>query len=186
MGSGLGLSMVYGLMKQSQGHARILSRPTKGTTVRLYIPRTTLAPAESTASLRSDVALGQGQHILMVEDDPDLSQLVRRELASLGYRVTAVADAAKALEVLAQAADVELLFTDIIMPGDRNGYTLAREALHLYPKLKILLTSGYSGEALSAKDRADADLRLLGKPYRIRDLAEAIHSTLVGQSDENI
>jgi DNA-binding LytR/AlgR family response regulator len=81
---------------------------------------------------------------------------------------------------------VELLFTDIIMPGDRNGYTLAREALHLYPKLKILLTSGYSGEALSAKDRADADLRLLGKPYRIRDLAEAIHSTLVGQSDENI
>ena len=186
MGSGLGLSMVYGLMKQSQGHARILSRPTKGTTVRLYIPRTPLAPAESTASLRSDVALGQGQHILMAEDDPDLSLLVRRELASLGYRVTAVANAAKALEVLAQAPDVELLFTDIIMPGDRNGYTLAREALQLYPKLKILLTSGYSGEALSAKERADADLRLLGKPYRIRDLAEAIHSTLVGQSDENI
>lgn len=186
MGSGLGLSMVYGLMKQSQGQARILSRPAKGTTVQLYIPRTIIAPAESMASLRSEVAQGQGQHILVAEDDPDLSRLVRRELASLGYRVTAVENAAKALEVLAQAPDVELLFSDIFMPGEMNGRSLARDALKLYPKLKILLTSGYSGNAVAHSERTNPEIKLLSKPYRIRDLAEAIHIALAGQSEENM
>ena len=186
MGSGLGLSMVYGLMKQSKGHARILSRPTKGTTVQLYIPRTVIALADSAASPQGGIALGKGQHILMAEDDPDLSRLVRGELASLGYRVTAVENADKALEVLAQAPDVELLFSDIIMPGTMNGRSLAREARTVYPKLRVLLTSGYAGEASSAQDQAEPEIRILGKPYRVRDLAEAIHTALAGQSDENM
>jgi CheY-like chemotaxis protein len=186
MGSGLGLSMVYGLMKQSKGHARILSRPSKGTTVQLYIPRTIIAPADSTASPQGEVALGKGQHILMAEDDHDLSRLVRGELASLGYRVTAVENAAMALEVLAQAPDVDLLFSDIIMPGTMNGRSLAREALRLYPKIRVLLTSGYSGESQSTQDATSQEIRILSKPYRLRDLAEAIHTALAVQSDENI
>lgn len=186
MGSGLGLSMVYGLMKQSRGHARILSRPAKGTTVQLYIPRTEIAPADSAGSLKGNVALGKGQHILMAEDDPDLSRLVRGELESLGYRVTAVDNAAKALEVLAQVPDVDLLFSDIIMPGTMNGRSLAREAQKTYPKLRVLLTSGYAGEPPLAQDRTQPEIRILSKPYRIRDLAEAVQTALAGQSDENI
>jgi signal transduction histidine kinase/CheY-like chemotaxis protein len=186
MGSGLGLSMVYGLMKQSKGHARIQSRPAKGTTVQLYIPQTEIAPADSAVVPQGDVALGTGQHILMAEDDPDLSRLVRGELSSLGYRVTAVEDAAKALEVLAQVPDVQLLFSDIIMPGTMNGLSLARESQRTYPKLRVLLTSGYSGESPSAQDRTQPEIRILSKPYRIRDLAEAVHTALSGQSDENI
>jgi CheY-like chemotaxis protein len=177
-GSGLGLSMVYGLMKQSRGHARILSRPGHGATLRLYLPRTLDLPDDPCADLRLDAAPGHGEHILMAEDDADLRLLVRGQLASLGYRVTAVANADEALQALSHEGDIRLLFTDIMMPGQRNGHALAREARRLYPDLKIVLTSGYAPENAGADGRANPELALLQKPYRMRDLAETIHTAL--------
>ncbi|MGM0560738.1 MAG: PAS domain S-box protein [Pseudomonadota bacterium] len=177
-GSGLGLSMVYGFMKQSGGHVRIYSEVGQGTTVRLYFPQAEgAAPGESPDQIHKERRGGQ-EHILVVEDD----ELVRKHLVGLlgelNYRVTDSGDAASALDILKQHEDIDLLFTDVIMPGAMNGPDLAREANALRPDLKVLYTSGYTENAVMQDGRLEPNVHLLSKPYRRQELALKLREVL--------
>jgi len=176
-GTGLGLSMVFGFIKQSGGHIAVVSEEGRGTTIRLYLPpdsdRTIDAAAPSDTI---DPALsGRGECVLLVEDDPYLRRVTRRQLTELGYRVIEAESAAAALDILAGTAGIDLLFSDVVMPGGMSGVELARAAQLRWPKLKILLTSGYPEMLV---DAPTADVRVLAKPYRNEALARAIHEAL--------
>jgi signal transduction histidine kinase/ActR/RegA family two-component response regulator len=180
-GSGLGLSMVYGFVKQSHGHIKIYSEEGHGTTVRIYLPQATGAaqPAElaSAASIE-----GGDETILIVEDDDLVRTFVIGQIQSLGYRTLAAVNAKEALAVIDGLDEIDLLFTDMIMPGSMNGRQLADEALRRRPALKILFTSGYSNEAIIHHGHLDPGVLLLAKPYRKSDLAQMIRSALVAGS----
>ncbi|HEV8389384.1 MAG TPA: PAS domain-containing protein [Dongiaceae bacterium] len=178
-GTGLGLSMVYGFVKQSGGHIKIYSEVGHGTTVKIYLPR---AGIGATAKVRVDAteatpAIGS-EVILMVEDNKDLRTVTVKQLADLGYRTLEADSAKSALQMLATHPEIDLLFTDIIMPGGMTGTELAREARRLYPKLKILLTSGYTARAMANGFHDIEGLELLNKPFRKRDLAQRLRSVL--------
>ncbi|MDT8322294.1 MAG: ATP-binding protein, partial [Xanthomonadales bacterium] len=177
-GSGLGLSMIYGFVKQSGGHAKIYSEIGEGTTVRLYFPRShhTAAITGPTAEMPEQV-LGH-QHILVVEDDDAVRQNLIRQLTSLGYHVSATADGPSALEALGDHKDIALLFTDVVLPGGMNGRELADAATATNPKLKILFTSGYSENAIVHHGRLMPGTHLLSKPYRLRELAIKVNKVL--------
>ncbi|MEZ5830659.1 MAG: PAS domain-containing protein [Dongiaceae bacterium] len=178
-GTGLGLSMVYGFVKQSGGHIKIYSELGHGTTVKIYLPR---AGGLATGRTRPDagepdLSAGSGL-VLMVEDNKDLRTVTVKQLADLGYRTLEAENAKAALELLARHPEIDLLFTDIIMPGGMTGTELAREARRLYPKLKILLTSGYTARAMANGFHDIEGLELLNKPFRKRDLAHKLRSVL--------
>ncbi|WP_022729813.1 PAS domain S-box protein [Fodinicurvata sediminis] len=177
-GSGLGLSMVYGFMKQSGGHARIYSEVGQGTTVRLYFPQAQGAVPDENPEQAGRERPGGREHILVVEDD----ELVRKHLvgllSELNYRVTDSSDAASALQILKQQEDIDLLFTDVIMPGGMNGPDLAREASDHYPDLKVLFTSGYTENTFLQDGRLESGVHLLSKPYRRQELAEKLREVL--------
>jgi len=176
-GTGLGLSMVFGFIKQSGGHINVYSEEGVGTTFRLYLPRTG-AGAESQAEETpfSEVRKG-GETVLAVEDDDRLRRVVVRQLTELGYRVLEAENAKKALEVL-QAEKVHLLFTDVVMPGGMSGHELAIELLECRPEIKILLTSGFSEANVNGNGHAKLNLPLLSKPYRKDDLARVLRQIL--------
>jgi PAS domain S-box-containing protein len=176
-GTGLGLSMVYGFVKQSGGHIKIYSEVGHGTTVKIYLPRAAAGPAQARAAAAADVATGS-ETILMVEDNTDLRTVAVKQLADLGYRTLEADNAKAALALLAAHPEIDLLFTDIIMPGGLTGTELAREARRLYPKLKILLTSGYTARAMANGFHDIEGLELLNKPFRKRDLAQKLRSVL--------
>jgi CheY-like chemotaxis protein len=180
-GSGLGLSMVYGFIKQSGGHARLYSEPGHGTVVRLYLPRADAG--EGAAALREPEAmLPHGhEHVLLVEDDPMVREHATGLLRGLGYRVTAAEDGQSALERLRRAADVELLFTDIVMPGGMNGAELAEVATTMRPHLRVLYASGYTDSTIIHGGRLDRGVHLLNKPYRRQDLALKVRQALDDQ-----
>ncbi len=178
-GTGLGLSMVYGFVKQSGGHIKIYSEVGHGTSVKLYLPR-----AEHSADVRERAepigpapAIGR-ELVLMVEDNKDLRAVTVKQLSDLGYRTIEAENAKAALAVLAAHPEIDLLFTDIIMPGGMTGTELAREARRLYPKLKILLTSGYTARAMANGFHDIEGLELLNKPFRKRDLAQKLRQVL--------
>ncbi len=174
-GTGLGLSMVFGFVKQSGGHINVYSEPGVGTIFRLYLPRDgqDAASPEEAASPEAESA-GEGETILIVEDNPGMRRIVRRQLAELGYRVVEADGAAAALEILAREK-VALLFSDIVMPGGMNGIALAERAISAWPAIKIILTSGFPDAHLG--DQV-ANIRLLSKPYRRADLAQAVREAL--------
>lgn len=176
-GSGLGLSMVYGFVKQSGGHARLYSEPGVGTTVKLYFPRAWAqeVPMETPAH---EVSQGGTEHILVVEDDTLVRQNLIGQLRGLGYRVTSAASAAQALEVLRTAPDIDLLFTDVIMPGGMNGAQLAASARDLRPGIKVLYTSGYTENTIVHQGRLDPGVHLLSKPYRRQEMAQKVRQVL--------
>jgi signal transduction histidine kinase/CheY-like chemotaxis protein len=175
-GSGLGLSQVYGFVKQSGGHVIIESAPEQGTSVQLYMPCAAIAAEHSLASPIERVApVAPAATVLVVEDDEAVRETAKDALASLGYRALTAADAADALTILRRDEPIDLLFTDIVMPGQMNGVELAREARQLRGDLKVLLTSGY---AALAENRADDGFAVLGKPYRQSQLAERIAGML--------
>jgi CheY-like chemotaxis protein len=179
-GSGLGLSMVYGFMKQSGGHIAIYSEVGLGTTVRLYLPAHDPAIAAA-ASAESAVAgeLPRGQEtVLVAEDDAFVRAFVVGALEELGYRVIAAKDGHEALALLARDLVADLLFTDIVMPGGMNGWELAEHARRTVPTLKVLFTSGYALETLAARGRIDADTPILNKPFRKIDLARRLREVL--------
>ncbi|PWG65888.1 hypothetical protein DEM34_00480 [Spiribacter halobius] len=176
-GSGLGLSMVYGFVKQSGGHAKIYSEPDQGTTVKLYFPRVN-AKAAAEAPPEVEIVAGGHEHILVVEDDDLVREYLSGQLVSLGYRVTSSASGPEALEQLRARDDVDLLLTDVVMPGGMNGRELADQALVLRPGLKVLFTSGYTENAIVHQGRLDPGVQLLGKPYRRQDLAERVRQVL--------
>jgi len=178
-GSGLGLSMVYGFVKQSGGHARIYSEAGHGTTVKLYLPRAAGGGAAEESRPAASAPAGN-ETILMVEDDELVRAFVAGELKALGYVVLAAADGRAALATLGGDARVDLLFTDVVMPGGLSGPQLAAEARRLRPGLKILYTSGYTENAIVHHGRLDAGVRLLSKPYRRHDLARVLREVLGG------
>lgn len=180
-GTGLGLSMVFGFVRQSGGHVAAESIVGVGTTFRLYLPLgssafddATLAPALP----ESEARVAPTETILVVEDNATIRSLVAAQLTALDYRVLEAEDATAALEELTQA-DVDLLFTDVVMPGTMNGKQLATEAQGLFPKLKVLFTSGFAGSAsFSDGVKLDANDALLKKPYRKAELAQAVRCAL--------
>jgi PAS domain S-box-containing protein len=180
-GSGLGLSMVYGFMKQSNGHVSIYSEVGLGTTVRLYLPAHSTMPADvAVANTGAEGEPPRGQEtVLVTEDDPFVRAYVVSSLEELGYRVIAAQDAREALTHLTQGdAEVDLLFTDIVMPGGMNGWELAERAQQIQPGLKLLFTSGYALETLVARGRIHPDTAILNKPYRRPELARRLREVL--------
>ena len=175
-GTGLGLSMVYGLMKQLDGHARLYSEVGRGTRVSLFFPR-----EQGAATARSVVAdqtlhTANGEVVLVVEDDPDVRLVTVSRLEGLGYRVKISGDAPSALDLLARESDVELALVDVVMPGGMDGHALADEINLRHPHVKVILTSGYSPRM--AKTGAKTDRPFLPKPSTRMELARAIHHTL--------
>jgi CheY-like chemotaxis protein len=174
-GSGLGLSMVYGFIKQSNGHVTIYSEPGLGTTVRLYLPESKESgsrPAEERTQ-EAEVPSGSGT-ILVVEDDLFVRGYAVGILEGLGYRVLTAVDGRDALAKLNQGIRVDLLFSDVVMPGGINGWDLAAQARQQRPGLKVLLTSGYSLETLASRCNHGSELVVLDKPYRKADLARRL------------
>ena len=170
-GCGLGLSMVYGFVKQSGGHLKIDSALGTGTTVRLYLPRAEAA-ATAESPPRRDAALAYiGRTILVVEDDAVVRSMTVIRLTELGHRVLEAHNAAAALDILRDDTAVDLLFTDVVMPGGMSGLDLARHALELRPALKVLFATGY---ASSFNSTGAVPGEVLQKPYRDEDLSQAL------------
>jgi signal transduction histidine kinase len=176
-GSGLGLSMVYGFVKQSNGHIKIYSEEGHGTTVRIYLPQA-MGLAQPGELPRISSVEGGHETILVVEDDNLVRTFVVGQIQSLGYVTLAAVNAAEALVVINGPQQIDLLFTDMIMPGSMNGRQLADAALRQRTALKILFTSGYSNEAIIHHGQLDAGVLLLVKPYRKSDLARMIRAAL--------
>ncbi|HXE13728.1 MAG TPA: PAS domain-containing protein [Bryobacteraceae bacterium] len=177
-GSGLGLSMVYGFVKQSKGHVRILSKPGRGTTVELYLPKADETAVSLEFQYEESPVLGGIEKILVVEDD----ELVRRQLTSqlkdLGYNVVSANDGVEALDILRKAEHFDMLFTDVVMPRGINGWELADEAAKLRPNLPVLFASGYAESAVAQRGRLDPGFNLLRKPYRRHEIAAKIRAIL--------
>ncbi len=174
-GSGLGLPQVYGFVQQSDGRVRLDSEPGAGTTVTLLLPRASSGPQSATrptdaATSRPDQA-DDGGHVLLVEDDKEVSALTQEMLGSLGYSVTHVSSADAALGALANARAIDIVVSDIMMPGGVSGLQLAREIRRRFPKLPIVLATGYVEAAANMQDR---EFDLLLKPYTLEALAEAL------------
>jgi len=174
-GTGLGLCQVYGFARSSGGDVRIESTAGQGTKVRLYLPRSARALSEAQAPVAAVARRGAGGRLLLVEDDDAVAGMVSQMLAELGYQPVRAPTAAAALAVLEATPQFEIVFSDMVMPGDMDGIQLAREIGHLRPDLPILLTTGYSDAAAAA---AASGLRLLPKPYSIESLATALDETL--------
>ncbi|WCS23235.1 PAS domain-containing protein [Methylobacterium sp. NMS14P] len=179
-GTGLGLSMVYGFAKQSGGAAQIESAVGAGTTVRLSFPATdgdVNAPAK--VSLRAVDRQGT-ETILIVDDREDVAELARTILRDFGYTTLVASNAREALEILDSSGKVDLLFTDLIMPGGMNGVLLAREARRRQPRLKVLLATGYAEASLERTDIGGSEFDLLNKPYRRTELVRRVRAILDG------
>ena len=179
-GTGLGLSMVYGFAKQSGGAAQIESTVGEGTTVRLSFPATdgdVNAPPK--VSLRSVDRQGT-ETILIVDDRADVAELARTILRDFGYVTLLAGNAREALEILDSSERIDLLFTDLIMPGGMNGVLLAREARRRQPKLKVLLATGYAEASLERTDIGGSEFDLLNKPYRRTELVRRVRAILDG------
>jgi PAS domain S-box-containing protein len=177
-GTGLGLSMVYGIVKQSVGHIKIYSEQGHGTTVKLYLPRATGLAGDAGEIAVSSSVRGGNESILVVEDDKLVRQYVITQIHSLGYATLEASNAVGALQVIDSGAAIDLLFTDVIMPGTMNGRQLADEALKRRPRLKVLFTSGYTENAIVHHGRLDSGVLLLAKPYRKPELAKMIRTAL--------
>jgi len=176
-GTGLGLSMVYGFVKQSHGHIKIYSELGQGTTVRIYLPRT--HSAEETVQPLAILPVEGGQEtILVVEDDPVVQATVVDLLTDLGYTVLRSSDAQSALDLVKSGVSIDLLFTDVVMPGSVRAPDLARQVQVMQPHAAVLFTSGYTENAIVHGGRLDPGVNLLSKPYRREDLARKVRHTL--------
>jgi signal transduction histidine kinase/CheY-like chemotaxis protein len=177
-GTGLGLAMLFGFMKQSGGHINVYSEVGVGTTFRLYLPRDEEGVVAAKRPAVEAVPLGHGEVVLAVEDNAALRRIVARQARELGYRVLEAENAVAALALM-ERERVDLLFTDLVMPGELSGLELARAAAGRWPHIRVVLTSGFSEAKINANlDTAAA--RLLTKPYRKEDLALALHAALDG------
>jgi CheY-like chemotaxis protein len=176
--------MVYGFVKQSDGHIKIYSEPGQGTTVRIYLPR--VREAEDVAT---EVDLGPitggTETVLVVEDDEDVRGTVVEMLSDLGYRVLRARDAQSALAIIESGMAVDLLFTDVVMPGPLRSPELARKARERLPEIAVLFTSGYTDNAIVHGGRLDEGIELLSKPYTREALARKIRHVLRNQQQKN-
>ena len=176
-GTGLGLSMVYGFVKQSGGHIKLYTEEGQGTTVRLYLPRTReeeiLAPSN-----RNRSSVGGSETILVVEDDDDVRSTAVELLTELGYKVLAASNAENGLAVIDSGIEIDLLFTDVVMPGKLRSTQLARLAKERMPRLAVLFTSGYTENAIVHTGRLDEGVELLSKPYSRQQLSDKVRLVL--------
>jgi len=179
-GSGLGLSMVYGFVKQSGGHVKIYSEPGHGTTVKLYLPRTHDKEDLGVAAEMAPV-LGGEETILVAEDDEQVRATVVEMLSELGYRVLKANDASSALAIIDSGMPIDVLFTDVVMPGPLRSPELARKARERVPGIAVLFTSGYTENAIVHGGRLDAGVELLSKPYTREALARKLRHVLSNQ-----
>ena len=181
-GSGLGLSQVYGFAKTAGGHVTIESELGTGTTVKLYLPKSTDRPISAETSDETTLLGPASSHetILVVEDDEDVLLVAAENLRELGYHVETAVNAAQALEILRGDDPVDLLFSDVIMPGGMNGVQLAVEARRIRPELKVLLTSGYTATALSREHGLPDNLNVVEKPYQREELAKKLRLVIGG------
>ena len=177
-GTGLGLSMVFGFVKQSGGHIKIYSEEGHGTSVKMYLPRATGLNQTAAEALISATAEGGHEVVLIVEDDSLVRRYVTTQIDSLGYTTLEAANAAEALHIIDTSGNIDLLFTDVIMPGFMNGRQLVDEALKRRPGLKTLFTSGYTENAIVHHGRLDSGVLLLAKPYRKSELARMLRTAL--------
>ncbi len=171
-GTGLGLSQVYGLTRQSGGTVTIASRVGEGTRVTIFLPRSKRAP--SPEPMIGGVPPHGRETVLVVEDNPEVQEVAGLLLDQLGYRVLPASSAAAALDLLASGEAVDLVFTDVVMPGELDGMLLARRVRELYPDIAVLLTSGYA----KAWHTLEAGLPILRKPYQLQTLARAVREAL--------
>jgi two-component system cell cycle sensor histidine kinase/response regulator CckA len=178
-GTGWGLSLAYGFARQSGGGLLLRSVLGKGTTVSVLLPEVGRDIEQEDAQSTPQQSLSGGaETILLVEDQPQVRKFAKRSLLRLGYRVLEAEDAATAMKVFDAQAAVDLLFSDIVMPGDMNGRLLARWALQRYPRVKVLLTTGFSEEAASERSGVNGGFQLLSKPYTKEKLAKAVRTVL--------
>jgi len=184
-GTGLGLSMVHGFVKQSGGHIKIYSEVGEGTTVKLYLPR--VHQQEDVLTDTSSLPVrGGDETVLVVEDDDDVREAAVGLLQELGYRVLKARDAASALPIIESGLPIDLLFTDVVMPGPLRSPELARKAKERLPNIAVLFTSGYTENAIVHGGRLDPGVELLGKPYTREQLARKIRHVLGNEAQHRI
>jgi CheY-like chemotaxis protein len=177
-GTGLGLSMVHGFVKQSGGHVKIYSEIGQGTTVRLYLPRSRMreeVPADAGAAA---AVIGGTEVILIVEDDEDVRATTADMLSDLGYKVVKARNGDDAMAVIDDGASIDLLFTDVVMPGALGAAELARKVQLRLPDVPVLFTSGYTDNAIVHGGRLDDAVELLSKPYTRDELARKLRKVL--------
>jgi PAS domain S-box-containing protein len=178
-GTGLGLAMVYGFIKQSNGHINIYSEPEQGTTVRLYLPianNKDLSASKFEPQIK-DLKPGH-EHILVVEDDALVRDYVVSQLSNLGYQIISAADGKQAMEILQSEQTIDLLLTDVVLPDGLNGRQIAEHATKLRPTLRVLYTSGYTENSIVHHGRLDPGVLLLSKPYSREELANKVRLAL--------
>ncbi len=176
-GTGLGLSMVYGFVKQSEGHIKIYSELGQGTTLRMYLPRF-CGDTEPRPQLVDSSVVGGSELILLVEDEELVRRYAHDQLVNLGYRVLVATNGPTALILLRQRDDIDLLFTDVVMPGGMSGRELVYLARRFKPGLNVLYTSGYTENAIVHQGRLDPGVQLLSKPYSRAELSQKIRDAL--------
>jgi PAS domain S-box-containing protein len=181
-GTGLGLSQVYGFVRQSAGHVKVYSELDEGTTVKIYLPRYVGAEDHIEDAAQSQAVTGAigTETILVVEDDDALRSYTVETLAELGYRVLSATRGVAALDILDSGDDIDLLFTDVVMPGGVNGRQLADEAVRRRPGLKVLFTTGYTRNAIVHHGRLDPGVQMIGKPFSIDELTRKVRAILDG------
>jgi CheY-like chemotaxis protein len=183
-GTGLGLAMVHGFVKQSGGHVRIYSEEGQGTTVKIYLPRFTqqnevaAAPAESGVAVTKIPKAKPSEVVLVVEDNDGVRNYAKDVLNELGYEVIEAADGDDALRKLEGKPRISLVFTDVVLPGSMNGRGFAEKMRELYPNVPILFTTGYTRNAIVHQGRLDVGVHLLNKPYAQRELARKVRSVI--------
>jgi signal transduction histidine kinase/DNA-binding response OmpR family regulator len=181
-GTGLGLSMAYGFVKQSNGHIRIYSEVGSGTTIKIYLPRS-MQPEVELPNLRNAPVVGGNETILVVEDDLSVQATVVDILQALGYRVLKANDGQAALTILRSGVPVDMLFTDVVMPGPVRSVEVARQAKQMFPAIEVLFTSGYTQNAIVHGGRLDPGVELISKPYRRDELARKIRQQFAARKD---
>jgi PAS domain S-box-containing protein len=184
-GTGLGLAMVYGFLKQSGGHVNIYSEVGAGTTVKLYFPREVASEDTLVAALFDEIKGGE-ETVLVVEDDDEVREVAVSMLTELGYRVVKARDAASALVIVDSGIPIDLIFTDVMMPGTLRSPDLARKAKERLPGVAVLFTSGYTQNAIVHGGRLDPGVELLAKPYTREALARKIRHVLANQAQRRV
>jgi signal transduction histidine kinase/DNA-binding response OmpR family regulator len=184
-GSGLGLSMVYGFIKQSGGHLKIYSELDHGTTMKLYLPRT-MAREDGLIDTSAIPAQGGSETVLVVEDDDGVRETSVALLSDLGYRVLKARDAQAGYTIIESGVHIDLLFTDVVMPGPMRSTELARKAKVLRPKIAILFTSGYTENSIVHGGRLDPGVELLSKPYTRESLARKVRHVLENAAQHQV
>jgi signal transduction histidine kinase len=177
-GTGLGLSQVFGFVKQSGGHVKIYTEQGQGTTIKMYFPRLLGAEAEKAAEMLPSQTIGSGESILVVEDDEDIRAFTAQILGELGYRVAVASEGHLALKVLEKLSGVDLLFTDVGLPGGITGRQLADEARRRWPSVKVLYTTGYARNSIIHHGRLDVGVELITKPFTQSTLAAKVRAVL--------